>query len=103
MATMSPASAGSPMGGPATAALPGRRSITARVHDVLHERSTLGPALVLALAVLVFTLADARITYGSILLLGLVAVMAYVLGHTAWGRHVYATGDDGEAARLAGV
>ena len=27
----------------------------------------------------------------------------YVLNHTAWGRHVYATGDDPEAARLAGI
>ena len=24
-------------------------------------------------------------------------------GKTAWGRHVYATGDDAEAARLAGI
>jgi fructose transport system permease protein len=44
-----------------------------------------------------------KITYGSILMLVLFAVFAYVLKHTAWGRHVYATGDDAEAARLAGV
>ena len=31
------------------------------------------------------------------------AVMAYVLKHTAWGRHVYAIGDDPEAASLSGV
>jgi fructose transport system permease protein len=46
---------------------------------------------------------DTRITYGSILMLVLFAVFAWVLRNTAWGRHVYATGDDAEAARLAGV
>jgi fructose transport system permease protein len=46
---------------------------------------------------------DTRITYGSLLMLGLFAVFAWVLKNTAWGRHVYAVGDDAEAARLAGV
>ena len=46
---------------------------------------------------------DTRITYGSLLMLGLFAVAAYALGSTAWGRHVYSTGDDIESARLAGV
>jgi fructose transport system permease protein len=30
-------------------------------------------------------------------------VFTYILRNTAWGRHVYATGDDREAARLAGI
>jgi len=46
---------------------------------------------------------DTKITYGSLLMLGLFAVFAYLLKQTAWGRHVYAVGDDAEAARLAGV
>jgi fructose transport system permease protein len=46
---------------------------------------------------------DTRITYGSIMMLVLFGVFAYILKHTAWGRHVYAVGDDAEAARLAGV
>jgi fructose transport system permease protein len=46
---------------------------------------------------------DTRITYGSLMMLGLFAVFAYILKHTAWGRHVYAVGDDAESARLAGV
>jgi fructose transport system permease protein len=50
-----------------------------------------------------FDLGDTQITYGSVLMLGLFAVMAYALRSTAWGRHVYATGDDAEAARLSGV
>src|SRR5918997_1474955 len=46
---------------------------------------------------------DTRITYGSLLMLALFGVFAWVLKNTAWGRHVYAVGDDAEAARLAGV
>ena len=45
----------------------------------------------------------AVLTYGGITMLLLVLVLAYVLRHTAWGRHVYAVGDDPEAAALAGV
>ncbi len=45
----------------------------------------------------------ARVTYGVIAFLILVAIFAYILSSTAWGRHVYAVGDDKEAAELAGV
>jgi len=44
-----------------------------------------------------------KVLYAVFLLIVLVAVMAYVLRHTAWGRHVYAVGDDPEAAQLSGV
>jgi fructose transport system permease protein len=44
-----------------------------------------------------------RITYGSIIMLLLFAGFFYALSSTAWGKHVYATGDDIEAARLAGI
>jgi fructose transport system permease protein len=33
----------------------------------------------------------------------LIAVLSFALRSTAWGRHVYATGDDPDAARLAGI
>ena len=46
---------------------------------------------------------DVRITVGVLVMLALYLVLAYVLGRTAWGRHVYAVGDDKEAARLAGI
>src|SRR3954467_1930620 len=46
---------------------------------------------------------DTRITYGSILMLVMFAAFAWVLKNTAWGKHVYAVGDDAEAARLARV
>jgi fructose transport system permease protein len=44
-----------------------------------------------------------RLTYGSIIMLVLFGFFFYALGRTAWGKHVYATGDDIEAARLAGI
>jgi fructose transport system permease protein len=43
------------------------------------------------------------ITYGSILMVVLAAAIWYLLNRTAFGRHVYATGDDPDAARLAGI
>ncbi|MFC3705044.1 ABC transporter permease [Devosia honganensis] len=50
-----------------------------------------------------FTIGGAVFTYGVIFFIVLVLVLAYVLRHTAWGRHVYAVGDDPEAAALSGV
>lgn len=50
-----------------------------------------------------FTVGGTRITYGSILMVVLFAVMAFVLKNTSWGRHVYSTGDDAEASRLSGI
>ena len=44
-----------------------------------------------------------RITVGVLLVLVMYGVFAYVLSNTAWGSHVYSTGDDREAARLAGI
>jgi fructose transport system permease protein len=43
------------------------------------------------------------ITYGSILMVLLAIAVWYMLNRTAFGRHVYATGDDPNAARLAGI
>ncbi len=42
-------------------------------------------------------------TYGVIFMVLLFFVLAYMLKQTAWGRHVYAVGDDPEAAELSGV
>ncbi len=47
--------------------------------------------------------AGATFTLGVVLMVVLVIVLAYALRSTAWGRHVYAVGDDPEAAELAGV
>ena len=45
----------------------------------------------------------ARVIYGSLLVIVLAAAVWYMLNRTAFGRHIYATGDDPEAARLAGI
>ena len=45
----------------------------------------------------------ATFTFGVIFMVVLVAVLSYALRQTAWGRHVYAVGDDPEAAELSGV
>ena len=50
-----------------------------------------------------FEIGGSRIILGSFLLVALAAVVWYVLNRTAYGRHIYATGDDPEAARLAGI
>ena len=43
------------------------------------------------------------LTYGSLLMILLAALVWYMLNRTAFGRHVYATGDDPDSARLAGI
>ncbi|GAB1580593.1 ABC transporter permease [Phyllobacterium phragmitis] len=48
-------------------------------------------------------LGGAVFTYGVITFVLLVFLLWYVLNHTAWGRHVYAIGDDAQAAELSGV
>ena len=50
-----------------------------------------------------FKLGSAVFTLGVGVMLLLVIILWYVLNHTAWGRHVYAVGDDPEAAELSGV
>jgi fructose transport system permease protein len=44
-----------------------------------------------------------HITVGVLLMILLYLLLGYALGRTAWGKHVYAVGDDAEAARLAGI
>lgn len=45
----------------------------------------------------------AILTAGSIVMILIAAGAWYMLNRTAFGRHIYATGDDPEAARLAGI
>jgi fructose transport system permease protein len=44
-----------------------------------------------------------RLTVGVLFVVLLAAVVAFALSQTSWGRHVYAVGDDIEAARLVGI
>ncbi len=50
-----------------------------------------------------FTIGGTDITYGSLVMLALYALFAYILSQTAWGKHVYAVGNNPEAARLTGI
>jgi fructose transport system permease protein len=45
----------------------------------------------------------ATFTFAVFLMILIALVLWYVLNHTAWGRHVYAIGDDPDAARLSGI
>ena len=44
-----------------------------------------------------------RITTGVLVVVVLALVVAFILSQTSWGRHVYAVGNDVEAARLVGI
>lgn len=50
-----------------------------------------------------FQIGAARLSYGTLLMVGVFVALWYVLNKTAWGRHVYMIGDDKEAAELAGI
>ncbi len=45
----------------------------------------------------------AQLSYGSFLMVLIFIVLWYLLTRTAWGRHVYAIGDDKESAELSGI
>jgi fructose transport system permease protein len=75
----------------------------ALTHIYSHEQTVSGlPRLLTALGE-TFTLGGTDVTYGSLVTIALFLVFAYVLGQTGWGRHVYATGNNPEAARLTGI
>ena len=50
-----------------------------------------------------FALGGFRVTTGVLLVLAIYLAVGFALSQTAWGRHVYAVGDDPEAARLSGI
>ncbi len=50
-----------------------------------------------------FKVGGANFTFGVVFMLLLIGALSYALRHTPWGRHVYAVGDDPEAAQLSGV
>ncbi len=50
-----------------------------------------------------FGIFGAQFTYGSVLMILIFVVLWYMLNHTPWGRHVYAIGDDKDAAELTGI
>jgi fructose transport system permease protein len=50
-----------------------------------------------------FPVGPFRLTTGVVMVVLLYCVASYALSQTAWGRHVYAVGDEPEASRLAGI
>jgi fructose transport system permease protein len=50
-----------------------------------------------------FKMGDTSVTYGTVLMLAMYLVTWFVLRETAPGRHVYALGNNPEAARLMGI
>jgi fructose transport system permease protein len=50
-----------------------------------------------------FQIGPFNLTVGVIFVILLALVVGFALSQTAWGRHVYAVGDDIEASRLAGI
>jgi fructose transport system permease protein len=50
-----------------------------------------------------FSIGSLHLTYGVVLMIVVYAVFTYALRFTAWGRHLYAVGDDAEAARVTGI
>ncbi len=50
-----------------------------------------------------FTIGETAITYGSVLMIVLYFVVWFMLRSTAFGRHIYAVGDEPEATRLTGI
>jgi len=51
----------------------------------------------------VFAIGGVSISYGVVIMIALYILVGTILATTAWGKHVYAVGDDPEAARLSGV
>ena len=50
-----------------------------------------------------FTFAGADFTLGTLFMIALMLFLALLLRHTAWRQHVYAVGDDPQAAELSGI
>ena len=78
-------------------------SLTAVVSRSETIRGSDMPSIMTATGNNAFRVAGFSLTWGTIIMLVLFAFFWYALGSTAWGKHVYATGDDVEAARLSGI
>lgn len=50
-----------------------------------------------------FEIGPFRVMTGVLVMLGMYGLFAYILRNTAWGTHIYAVGDDPEAAELSGI
>ena len=50
-----------------------------------------------------FQIGSFQLLYGVVLMLVMYVIFGYILRNTAWGMHIYAVGDDPNAAELSGI
>ncbi len=79
------------------------RTSSTRRNETIRSQDIEAQAPLLQLFGAQLRIGGAVFTSGVIVMVLLVLVLWYVLNHTAWGRHVYAVGDDPDAAELSGV
>jgi fructose transport system permease protein len=72
-------------------------------NETIRDTDVDAQAPLLHLFAFSFRVGSAVLTLGVIAMVLLVLALWYILNHTAWGRHVYAVGDDPEAAKLSGI
>lgn len=72
-------------------------------NETIRSQEIADQAPLLQLFGVTFKVGGAVFTVGVVFMVLLVVLLAYILKHTAWGRHVYAVGDDPDAAELSGV
>jgi fructose transport system permease protein len=75
----------------------------ALTHIYSHDQTVTGLPKMLTALGQTFPLGNTDVTYGSVVMLAMFLTGWYILRHTAAGRHVYAVGDNAEAARLTGI
>lgn len=83
----------------------GTWSIFAATNYIYSDNETIRAADIGAKApfLSLFGYSISGLTLGVIMMVVLVIALWYALNHTAWGRHLYAVGDDPEAAKLSGI
>ncbi len=72
-------------------------------NETIRSQDIAAEAALLQLFGTKVNIGGAIFTLGVLFMVVLVIGLAYALQHTAWGRHVYAVGDDPDAAELSGV
>ena len=84
----------------------GTLSVFTAITLILFKARTIqGPEIPDALKFLgkTFQIGSFQLMYGVILMVILFAIFSYILRYTAWGRHIYAVGDDPVASELSGI
>jgi fructose transport system permease protein len=75
----------------------------ALVHIYSNEETIANPPAAMTFFGRTFSVGGTDITYAVVLMVVLYALAWFVLTQTAWGNHLYAVGNNPEAARLSGI